>query len=139
MSILKNKKVWFFSKEHRKKISDALSGKPSNHKGKKQTEAAKQKLRIHCIKTKRLVGKNNPLWKGGVTPENEIIRHSSKYKIWRLSVYERDFFTCQDCKCSGVRLNAHHIKHFAKYPELRFDISNGITLCKGCHKKAHSK
>lgn len=78
-------------------------------------------------------GANTWSWKGGVTNKNEAIRKSMEYKIWRKSVFERDDFTCQICKVRGVELQADHIKPFAYYPELRFDINNGRTLCKPCH------
>jgi predicted restriction endonuclease len=56
------------------------------------------------------------------------------YKKWRKKVYERDSFTCQwpGCKVKN-KLNAHHIKKWSDYPALRFEISNGITLCKNHH------
>lgn len=81
-------------------------------------------------------GEQHHNWKGGVTPINEKIRKSSKYKVWRLDVYGRDNFTCQMPKCNkkGGDIEAHHIKRFADFPELRFDINNGITLCGKCHK-----
>jgi len=71
------------------------------------------------------------------------IRESVEYKVWRLAVFTRDNFTCQDCgrkgesrKGSGpIVLNADHIKPFALFPELRFDINNGRTLCEECHHK----
>lgn len=66
-------------------------------------------------------------------------RRSAEYKAWRTSVYERDNYTCQLCGARGVKLNAHHKKAYAHYPELRFDINNGITLCVSCHKKIHRR
>ena len=66
-------------------------------------------------------------------------RHTQKYNEWRIKVYERDDFTCQKCGKKGGDLNAHHIKPYAKYPKLRYDLSNGVTLCKKCHKEIHGK
>lgn len=66
-------------------------------------------------------------------------RRSTEYRLWRKAVFMRDGFTCQICGSHGVMLNAHHIKSYAAYPELRFDISNGITLCEVCHKKLHRR
>ena len=79
-------------------------------------------------------------WKGGINPINDTIRKSLKYKLWREAVFKRDNFTCVWC---GVRagngkaviLNADHIKPFSLFPELRFAIDNGRTLCESCHKK----
>lgn len=65
------------------------------------------------------------------------IRASEEYKEWRKAVFERDDYTCQLCGAHGVRLNAHHKKPFATYPELRTETDNGITLCESCHKKVH--
>lgn len=60
--------------------------------------------------------------------------NSPEYKAWRKSVFTRDGFTCQMCRAKGVYLEAHHVNGWAEYPELRFDVSNGQTLCRDCHK-----
>lgn len=79
-------------------------------------------------------GKNNPNWKGGISPEYHIIRTSNEYKEWRLAVYKRDNFTCVWCgNNKSGQLTADHIKPFAIFPELRLEVSNGQTLCKKCH------
>lgn len=81
-------------------------------------------------------GEKSSTWKGGVTPQNELIRRSSTYRIWRKAVFGRDNFACIfGGKEHGNRLHADHIKPFAVYPELRFAIDNGRTLCENCHRK----
>lgn len=86
-------------------------------------------------KRPKLAGKNSHLWKGGITPMNQTIRSSVEYKKWREAVFERDKHACVWCgDSSGGNLQADHIKPFAYFPELRFDINNGRTLCERCHK-----
>jgi len=93
------------------------------------------------IKGYKLDNKPNPQpkgsdhwnWKG-----NGSDRYKSEYKVWRKSVYERDNYTCQGCGIRGCKLNAHHIKEWCNYKELRFDVDNGVTLCHDCHKKTHN-
>ena len=63
-------------------------------------------------------------------------------RLWRKSVFERDNYTCVWCGAKNgngkaIILQADHIKPFADYPELRFAIDNGRTLCIDCHKKTN--
>lgn len=81
-----------------------------------------------------IMGSKHWNWQGGKTKESIKIRNSLEMKLWRKSVFERDNYKCVLCESGGI-LNADHIKQFAYYPELRFDINNGRTLCIGCHKK----
>ena len=66
-------------------------------------------------------------------------RNTPEYKLWRKSVFEKDNYTCQKCNSRGIKLNAHHIKLWSRYTDLRFDINNGTTLCEKCHKLIHGK
>lgn len=79
-------------------------------------------------------GENSHFWQGGKTKESKCLRTSAKYKQWRLEVFKRDNFICTKCG-SKKDIEAHHIKEQSKYPSLRFDVSNGLTLCHICHKK----
>ena len=74
-------------------------------------------------------------WKGGVNPINDTIRRSFEHKQWSKDVLIRDNFECQICGTCGGDLRANHIKRFADYPELRFDLNNGITIHKECDFK----
>jgi hypothetical protein len=79
-------------------------------------------------------GEKHPMWKGGITTENEKLRKSLEYKAWRKTIFERDNYTCQLCGTRGKELNADHIKQWSKFPNLRFKVANGRTLCKDCHR-----
>ena len=76
-------------------------------------------------------------WQGGKSLQNDK-RDSAEYKNWRLKVYERDNYKCVQCG-NKEKLNAHHIKSWKNYPNLRYDINNGITLCEKCHIKYHQQ
>lgn len=78
-------------------------------------------------------GEKSSLWKGGITPLHRHLRTTLAYKLWREAVFKRDNWTCVFCGAKGVRLNADHIKPFSLYPELRFNLDNGRTLCVSCH------
>ena len=105
-------------------------------------------------KTEFKKGEKHWNWKGGITNLQPQIRNNIKYKKWRLKVYNRDNFICQNCwrKGSG-NLEAHHIKPFGKIlmenniktlkqalncKEL-WDLDNGITYCIKCHKIQEKK
>lgn len=84
------------------------------------------------------VGDKNWNWKGGVTSENRKLRQSIEFKEWRKKVFNRDNYTDQKTGTRGAELHPHHILNFAEYPELRFDINNGITLSKESHIEFHN-
>jgi len=122
----------------KQKISRARKGQPNGRFGTKHSEETKKKIG-ESIKALGRIGENSPNWKGGITPENVSIRHSIEYHLWREAVFARDNYICQKCQAGGEKLHAHHIQNFADYPEVRFAIDNGITLCKKCHKEFHDK
>lgn len=71
--------------------------------------------------------------------EARLIRNSKSYKQWRNEVLSRDSNTCQNCFTPNAPVVAHHIEHFNQSPERRLDVTNGITLCVGCHKEIHTQ
>lgn len=166
--------------EHRKKLSKAQRKFLSTHehqfegfkhsestrkkmsldrKGRKLSEATKQKI------SEALKGENAPSWKGGITPLYSMIRHLDENKDWRIGIFQRDHYTCQECNQNGGNLEAHHKKAFVsifrkflqKYNQFSpiedketlvrlaftyepfWDIDNGITLCKKCHDLTRKK
>lgn len=156
------------SEESKKKMSDAQSGEKHHMFGKHLSEEHKRKIgdgnrgKIMAEEARKKVsdslrGKYGELarnWKGGRVSLKHQIRESFEYKQWRDDIYTRDDFTCQECGKRGVEIHAHHypnsfsqilednriITHEqALVCEEFWNIDNGITMCKECHKKEHSK
>jgi hypothetical protein len=62
------------------------------------------------------------------------------YKKFRIDVLKRDKRQCRMPGCGKrKRLNVHHIRKWASAHSLRYDVSNGITLCKYCHDSIKGK
>jgi HNH endonuclease len=77
-------------------------------------------------------------WKGGRPWERF---QDPRYLEWRKGVLERDAFRCRacgrQCKKHERGLAAHHILEWAANPAERFELSNGLTLCRDCHMRLH--
>lgn len=134
------------SLETRKKQSLALKGKYTGEKSFNWKRSVSKETREKLSRLKKgkkrpeLSGKNHPNWRGGITPENSKIRNSIEAKLWREAVFKRDNYTCIWCgDTKGGNLEADHIQKWSEYPELRFAVDNGRTLCSDCHKKRHRK
>lgn len=87
-------------------------------------------------------GENNPSWNPNLTEEDRASNRCTqegKQKVWRETIFKRDDYTCQHCGVRGGRLNAHHLDGYNWCVERRFDITNGVTLCKDCHRDFHKK
>ena len=69
-----------------------------------------------------------------VTSEKKHL--DTKYREWMFSVKKRDGWKCRiiNADCKG-RLESHHILNWKEYPELRYEINNGITLCHAHHPR----
>jgi 5-methylcytosine-specific restriction endonuclease McrA len=104
-------------------VGQFQKGQPAHNKGKKMPEIS---------------GERHGLWKGGTTKLTHKIRTSLEYRQWREAVVTRDKKTCVLCgyvSCKPRDIRADHIQPFHQYPALRFEVSNGRTLCVPCDLK----
>jgi len=124
----KNKKLQ--SEKNRQHMSDKMKGRDVSGWQWKTAKKIRERFRKGEIRYDGIYARN---WQGGKCKETQALRMTNEYKEWRMKVFIRDNFTCQACGIRGGKLNAHHIRSFRKYPELRLVVDNGVTLCEECH------
>lgn len=133
----KTKELWK-NPEYIKHMKEIHIGKEPWNKGRKENRLDVLKRQSNAQK-----GSKSYLWKGGISPKNKTIRHGLEFRLWRKSVFERDNYTCQNCGIQSgcgykIYLHPHHILNFSSYIDLRFEVSNGVTLCNECHWEFHN-
>lgn len=86
------------------------------------------------------IGKFGPLnrnWNHSLSELERRKRKSGDTKTWSKKI--RNIFNNKCFLCDSMeKLNAHHLMNYKDYPELRYDINNGVCLCQKCHKEFHS-
>ncbi len=98
--------------------------------------------KLKCCDMESRMGPNHPGYNKNVSDDQRIKdRRSSENKKWRYSVVKRDNFTCQKCfkTITDTKLNAHHVYSYLDNPHLRYETSNGFTLCVKCHAEFHKQ
>lgn len=133
----------FYNKKHSEDTKNLLSttrigtmaGSKNPMFGKSRTPEEKRKISATRINTKVAKGSNNPNWRGGISKPRKSEMATTAYKQWRLAVFTRDNYTCQGCGRRGGNLEADHIKPWAYFLELRYELDNGRTLCVSCHRQ----
>lgn len=131
-----------------------MSGKPRKLRGPQPVEHKEKNRRAHIgklcsLETREKMSASHP--KGELSPfwiaDRSLLikrqkRNDSAYKEWRRQVWLRDNFKCKIANpdCAG-KIEAHHILRWKDFPELRYQLNNGITLCHAHHprKRAEEK
>ena len=92
-----------------------------------------------CVNQALLGGDKSPNWNPNKTNEERTTeRKYPEYREFIKKVLKRDNYTCQCCGEYGKSFEVHHLDGYNWCKEKRTDETNGITLCKICHKNFHS-
>lgn len=115
---------------------------PNNHTSKTKARNITCKDKVPCKQCfiDSVSGENSSWWNKELTEEDRSrSRKKEETEHFRKGVFNRDNYTCQKCKDTGGKLNAHHLDGYNWCIEKRGDTDNGATLCKSCHINFHSK
>ena len=121
------------TKEARERMSLSHQGVPLSQERRKRISLANMGRVV-----KPLTGENHPNWIADRTllVKSEKKHLDGRYREWMKAVKNRDGWKCRiaDHNCNG-RLEAHHILRWSDYPELRYEVNNGISLCAFHHPR----
>ena len=114
----------------KKQSQETIEKRRAKLKGQKRSDEFKKQAR------ERIRGEKHPRWISDRTVVVRQERNDPAYQQWRKQVWLRDGFKCKIANqdCAG-RIEAHHILVWRDYPELRYNINNGITLCHAHHPR----
>jgi len=137
------------SDETKRKIAISRKGKPGKPKSQREIRRCKQdgccgifKVRINSPKiycsiscsSKRMSGKNNPNWQGGISKVGYPFNFNEKL---RELIRERDGYACQLCGITQSendrKLSIHHIDYIKE----NLNPKNLISLCTGCNARVN--
>jgi len=68
-----------------------------------------------------------------------LARNSEEYIVWRKEIYAKFNYKCFICDEKKSQMDAHHLDNFAQFPEKRYEVNNGVLLCKEHHNDFHKK
>ena len=139
----------FYGKSHKpetkKLMAEKQTGELNHNYGKPPSKETREKLSAYR-------GEQAPVWKGGRSTLQQLIRANTRYLEWRTAIYKRDDY--RDW-FSGVRgngdLQVHHIIPFSKLLDKYniktiddaincaafWDLNNGMTMLKSSHRAYH--
>lgn len=87
-------------------------------------------------------GENHHRYNPNITDEERIFRRleseKENQKSWAKEVYKKDWYKCIICGDNKNKV-AHHLNSYHAFPDERYDINNGVTLCRKHHKEFHTQ
>jgi len=144
-----------FTKEHKKKLSEAHKGKPRSEETKRKIGLTKQRKKIipwtkgkhHSEKTKKKLsqlrkgkerpyfsGEKHPNWQGGISFEPYGLEFNEDLKEVIRNRDRRKCVICEQTELENkMKLSIHHMD----YDKQNNNPNNLISLCKHCHQKTN--
>lgn len=119
------------SKETKKKMREAVTGKKNHMYGKSHTEETKQKMH------EAQLGEKSRFWQGGISFEPYCILFNEDFKERVREYWNRKCVICnKNEKKNNQKLSVHHVI-YNKEACCDESLPLFVALCKSCHSKTN--